>query len=48
MINTLNEDENLIQIKRLEKVQHIESAQSCTNGRSLTLTDRLLCISHIT
>ena len=39
MINVLNEDQTLIQMKRLEKLQHIESAQWCTNGRSITLTD---------
>ena len=35
MINKLNADQALIQIRRLEKVQHIDSAQrSQTNGLS--------------
>ena len=37
MLNVLKEDQTLIQIKRLEKVQHIESAQLCTNGQLVTL-----------
>lgn len=39
MINVLNENQTLPQIKKLEKVQHIESVQWRTNGRSVTLTD---------
>ena len=34
-----NEDQTLIQIKRLEKIQHIESVQRCTNLHFVTLTE---------
>ena len=40
MVNLQDEDTNLIQIKTLEKAQHIESAQWCINGRTVILTDR--------
>ena len=33
MMNILNTDQASIQIKRLGKGQHIDSAQRCTNGR---------------
>ena len=47
MIYVLNEDQALIQtrmiqIKRLERVQHIESTQQCTNRRSVTLVCRIM------
>ena len=44
IVNALNKDQGLIQIKWLEKVQHIESAQRWTYGSPLTLTDGLLYI----
>ena len=45
-INKLNTDLALIQMKRLEKVQHFDSAQTTvTNGRPVTSTDVPLYIS---
>ena len=38
---------SLIQTKRLERVQRIESAQRYTHGPVVTLTDGLLYISKI-
>ena len=41
MINKLNPDQTLIQIRRLEKLQHIDSAQrSLTDGPSRKPTGR--------
>ena len=45
MINVLNEDQTLIKITRLEKVQCIEITQRCINGRSFTMTGGPLYIS---
>ena len=38
VVNTLKKDQVLIQIKWLEKVQHIGIAQRYTHGPSVTLT----------
>ena len=43
MINKLNAEQALIQIRRLEKVQHIDNAQpSQTDGRTVRYT--LVCL----
>ena len=46
MVNVLNKDQALIQIKWLEKMQHIEITQRCTHGQSVTLPDGPLYISY--
>ena len=47
VVNALNKDQSLIQIKCFGKVQHIESAQLHTHGPSVTLTVGSLYISHL-
>ena len=42
----MNKNQDLIQKKWLEKVQHIESALCYTHGPSVTLTDGPLYIRH--
>ena len=42
IVNALNKDQGLIQMKWLEKVEHIERAQRDTHGLYITLTEGLL------
>ena len=47
MINKLNPDQTLIQIRRLEKVQHIDNTQrSLTDGPSHKPTGRYTLVFH--
>ena len=42
IVNALNKDQGLIQIKWLEKVEHILKEHNVTEGLYVTLTDGLL------
>ena len=47
IVNALNKDQLFIQIKRVEKVEHIQNAQRYTHQLPVTVTDGPLYISHL-